>query len=133
MINTAYAPITESASLPKRILANLKVQISWVDSRSGETISVFGTTEHIRETGALVNMDVFPAVGSNVRLRLYDEDKTIIETLTEVIRIERDPGKPLIALSVIKNFKSWQETALMAAHEWVIRHWKINYEEEWAN
>ena len=119
--------------LHQRILANLPVQASWVDEASGETISVMGLTENIGEASALVNLERLPSVGSRVKLRLIDEDKTIIEIPTEVIRVERDPGKPLAALSVVDNLKKWKEKAMTAAQEWVTRNWQLNYEEEWVN
>jgi hypothetical protein len=57
----------------------------------------------------------------------------LIEVPTEVIRVERDPGKPLAALTVVENLKKWKQTVVTAAQEWVIRQWKLNYEEEWVN
>ncbi|MEZ5346495.1 MAG: hypothetical protein R2681_13175 [Pyrinomonadaceae bacterium] len=133
MANTAYTTVSSASQLPKRIMANLKAQVSWKDSTSGETISVTGTTEHVGETGALVNIEVLPLVGSSVHLRLFDEGKTIIETDTEVIRILRDPGKPMVALSVADNIKQWRDKAMNAAQDWVTRNWRLNYGEEWAN
>lgn len=134
MANLSYNnAVVGRSPLHQRILANLPVQASWVDEASGETISVMGLTENIGESSALVNLDRLPSVGSRVKLRLIDEDKTIIEIPTEVIRVERDPGKPLAALSVVDNLKKWKEKAMTAAQEWVTRNWQLNYEEEWVN
>lgn len=133
MADLSYSTVAGRTPLHQRILANLPVQASWVDEASGETISVMGLTENIGETSALVNLEKLPTVGSRVKLRLIDEDKTIIEIPTEVIRVERDPSKPLAALSVVENLKKWKEKALTAAQEWVTRNWQLNYEEEWVN
>ena len=134
MANLSYNnAVVGRSPLHQRILANLPVQASWVDEASGETISVMGLTENIGESSALVNLERLPSVGSRVKLRLIDEDKTIIEIPTEVIRVERDPGKPLAALSVVDNLKKWKEKAMTAAQEWVTRNWQLNYEEEWVN
>ncbi len=133
MGNAVYRSTTEASPLPKRIPANLKAQVSWIDSRTGKKISIVGVTEHIGESGALVNVEVLPEVGSKVKLRLFDEDKKIIETLTTVIRVERDPARPLAALSVIKNIKKWKDSAVNAAQAWVLRKLKLNYGEDWAN
>ena len=114
-------------------MANLPVRASWVDSESGEIVSVDGLTENLGETSALVNLEILPPVGSAVTLRIFDEEKTIIEVPTQVIRVERDPSKPLAALSVLENLKSWRQKALTAAQNWVTRHWQMNYEEEWVN
>ncbi|MGI9055018.1 MAG: hypothetical protein ACR2F2_04360 [Pyrinomonadaceae bacterium] len=134
MANLSYNnAVVGKSPLHQRILANLPVQASWVDEASGETISVMGLTENIGESSALVNLERLPSVGSRVKLRLIDEEKTIIEIPTEVIRVERDPGKPLAALSVVDNLKKWKEKAMTAAQEWVTRNWQLNYEEEWIN
>jgi hypothetical protein len=116
-----------------RIMASLTVQASWVDRESGNTISVNGMTENLGENTALVNLEILPPVGSEVKLRIFDEEKTIIEVPTQVIRVERDPSKPLAALSVSENLKKWKQSALTAAQIWVTRNWQLNYEEEWVN
>ena len=100
---------------------------------SGDTISINGFTENVGEASALVNLEVLPPVGSEVKLRIFDEDKTIIEVPAHVIRVERDPSKPLAALSITDNLKKWKQSALTAAQSWVTRNWQLNYEEEWVN
>ena len=119
--------------LNHRIIASMPVTASWVDSESGEEVNVEGLTENVGETSALVNLDTLPPVGSEVRLRILEENKTVIEVQTQVIRVERDPSKPMAALSVLDNVKKWKNTAISAAQRWVTRHWQLNYEEEWVN
>jgi len=133
MSRLAYSTVTNRAHLHHRIMANLPVQASWIDSDSGKTIFVNGLTENLGENSVLVNLDTLPPVGSEVRLRIFDEEKTVIEVPTQVIRVERDPSKPLAALSVLENLKKWKQNALTAAQDWVTRHWQLNYEEEWVN
>ena len=106
---------------------------SWVDTETGERIKVEGLTENVGENSALVNLETLPPVGSHVRLRILEEGQSIIEVNTEVIRVERDPSKPMAALSISENMKKWKSTAITAAQKWVTRHWQLNYEEEWAN
>lgn len=134
MANITHNTYTRRSPVHQRISANMPVQASWVDAASGETVSVSGITENVGEASLLVNLEFLPPVGSSVNLRLLDEDKTIIETETEVIRIERDPSKPLAALSVVSdNLKRWKAKAMSAAQAWVTRNWQLNYEEEWIN
>jgi hypothetical protein len=128
-----YSTASYKTPLHHRITASMPVKASWVDAESGERINVEGLTENLGETSALVNLDVLPPVGSQVRLRIMNEKKTIIDVQTQVIRVERDPSKPLAALSVLENLKKWKTTAMRAAQEWVTRHWQLNYEEEWVN
>jgi hypothetical protein len=133
MSHLDYSESSYRSPVHGRILANMPVRASWVDSESGEKIVVDGLTENVGENSTLVNLDVLPPVGSEVKLRLLEEDKSIIEVQTEVIRVERDPSKPLAALSVVQNLKKWKQVALTAAENWVHRHWQLNYEEEWVN
>jgi hypothetical protein len=111
----------------------MPVQASWVDLESGKTVKVDGLTENLGENSTLVNLETLPPVGSQVKLRILEEDKPIIEVSTRVIRVERDPSKPLAALTILENIKKWKLTALTAAQKWVTRHWQLNYEEEWVN
>lgn len=130
----AYSGVAETMPLHKRIQARLKAQVTWVDEDSNERISILGHTENVGESSALVNVNVLPKVGSNVTLRLADEDKYLIEVPAMVIRVERDPSKPQAALSIAKNIKKWKNEVLAAAQEWVTRDIRINYEgDDWLN
>lgn len=119
--------------LHKRIMATLQVQASWTDENNGNTIFASGVTENLGETSLLVNLEILPPVGSEVKLRLYNEDNFIIEILTRVIRVERDPGRPLAALSVVENLKKWKQLALPAAENWLVKHIQSNYDDDWLN
>jgi hypothetical protein len=131
--NVEYSTSSYKTPLHHRIIASMPVKASWTDAETGEMVKVEGLTENLGETSALVNLDTLPPVGSEVRLKIMGESKTIIDVTTRVIRVERDPGKPMAALSVLENLKKWKNTAMKAAEEWVTRHWQLNYEEEWVN
>jgi len=133
MAEVEYATSSYKTPLHHRIIASMPVKASWIDAESGETINVEGLTENVGETSALVNLETLPPVGSEVRLRIMEENKTIIDVTTQVIRVERDPSKPMAALTVLENMKKWKNTAMAAAQKWVTRHWQLNYEEEWVN
>jgi hypothetical protein len=133
MAQIEYATSSYKTPLHHRILANMPVLASWIDGESGETINVEGTTENVGETSTLVNLDVLPPVGSEVKLTIMEEDKPVIAVATQVIRVERDPSKPLAALSISENIKKWKQNAMGAAERWATRHWQLNYEEEWVN
>ncbi|MCW5961112.1 MAG: hypothetical protein KIS76_13195 [Pyrinomonadaceae bacterium] len=130
-LSETTAPVR--SPLHQRIMAKLSVQASWVDEDNGNVVFVNGLTENLGESTVLVNLDILPAVGSDVKLRLSDESEFIIEVDTQVIRVERDPSKPLAALSISENVSKWKQKALSAAQEWVTRHWRLNYEEDWVN
>ena len=133
MAHVEYSTSSYKTPLHHRIIASMPVKASWIDEESGEMINVEGLTENVGEASTLVNLETLPPVGSEVRLRIMDEDKQIIDVQTRVIRVERDPGKPMAALSILDNLKKWKNTAMSAAQKWVTRHWQLNYEEEWVN
>ena len=133
MARLAQSTFAYKNPLHQRIMAKLSVQASWIDESNGNTVFINGVTENLGEASVLVNLDVLPPVGSDVKLSLFDENNPIIEVNTQVIRVERDPSKPLAALSISDNVSKWQQKALAAAQEWVTRHWRLNYEEDWVN
>ena len=133
MARLNYSETPRRAPLHQRIMANFRVQASWIDKVTGKLILVEGLTENIGESSALVNLETLPPVGSEVSLRIIDEEMTLIEVPTEVIRVERDPSKPLAALTIVENLKNWKLNVMTAAQDWVTRQWKLNYEEEWIN
>ena len=133
MAQIEYATSSYKTPLHHRILANMPVLASWIDGESGETINIEGTTENVGENSTLVNLDVLPPVGCEVKLTIMEEDKPVIAVATQVIRVERDPSKPLAALSISENIKKWKQSAMGAAERWATRHWQLNYEEEWVN
>ena len=132
MAQVEYATSSYKSPLHHRIIASMPVKASWIDE-TGEKVNVEGVTENVGESSALVNLDTLPPVGSEVRLRIMEENRTIIDVTTQVIRVERDPSKPMAALSVLEGLKKWKNTAMSAAQRWVTRHWQLNYEEEWVN
>jgi hypothetical protein len=89
-----------------RILANMPVKASWVDEESGKRISVEGITENVGETSTLVNLELLPPVGSEVRLKILEEDKPIIEVSAQVIRVERRSQQ---AISGAYHFGEYEE------------------------
>ncbi|MGE3468236.1 MAG: hypothetical protein AB7J13_15060 [Pyrinomonadaceae bacterium] len=107
MAEVEYATSSYKTPLHHRIIASMPVRASWIDEKSGETISVEGMTENVGETSALVNLETLPPVGCEVRLRILEENRTIIDVQTQVIRVERDPSKPMAALTILENMKKW--------------------------
>src|SRR4051812_2644052 len=112
MSDLEYATSSYRTPLLHRIIASMPVQASWINE-NGETINVEGLTENVGETSTLVNLETLPPVGSEVKLRILEENKPIIEVQTRVIRVERDPSKPMAALSILENAKKWKNTAMI--------------------
>lgn len=129
IISTTVAP---RRTLSPRLLVQMPVYASWTDGNTGEIVSVSGTTETIGTTSVLVNFDNLPPVGGNVHLKMMNEEDTLLEVQTRVIRVERDPSKPLAALNVLDRVDEWKERVWTTAQEVLAKTYEHD-EDEWIN
>jgi len=91
-----------------RYLAALEVRVEW-DEIDGTHIVTEGTTENIGPEGTLVHLPRrLPEVGGRVRLEVHDQDGRSLLVVTEVLRIERNPGYPLAALQLLDQSDEWR-------------------------
>lgn len=92
----------------RRYVIALPVRAEWDEDETGEHAVVEGATENVGPDGALVHLRQLPRVGSRVRFAVLDEGKPRIETVAEVLRVERNPGHPLAALQLISALDEWR-------------------------
>jgi hypothetical protein len=91
-----------------RYLAALEVRAEW-DESDGAHIVTEGTTENIGPDGTLVHLPRrLPEVGGRVRLEVQDQEGKKLLVVTEVLRIERNPGHPLAALQLLDQIDEWR-------------------------
>jgi PilZ domain len=91
-----------------RYLASLEVRAEW-DNTDGTHIVTEGTTENIGPEGTLVHLPRhLPQVGGRVSLEVHDPDGKALQVVTEVLRIERNPGYPLAALQLLNDSDEWK-------------------------
>lgn len=91
-----------------RYLASLDVRAEW-DDEDGTHYVAEGTTENVGPEGALIHLQrELPDVGSRVQLRVLGEDGEKLSVITEVLRLERNPGHPLAALQLINGSEEWR-------------------------
>ena len=91
-----------------RYLAALEVRAEW-DESDGAHIVTEGTTENIGPDGTLVHLPRrLPEVGGRVRLEVQDQEGKKLLVVTEVLRIERNPGHPLAALQLLDQMDEWR-------------------------
>jgi hypothetical protein len=91
-----------------RYLAALEVRVEW-DETDGTHIVTEGTTENIGPEGTLVHLPRrLPEVGGRVNLEVHDPDGKALSVVTEVLRIERNPGYPLAALQLLDQSDEWK-------------------------
>ncbi|MBD0369457.1 MAG: PilZ domain-containing protein [Pyrinomonadaceae bacterium] len=91
-----------------RYLASLEVRAEW-DDENGTHYVAEGTTENVGPEGALIHLQrELPDVGSRVQLRVLSEEGEKLSVVTEVLRLERNPGHPLAALQLINGSDEWR-------------------------
>ncbi|HEY0544759.1 MAG TPA: PilZ domain-containing protein [Pyrinomonadaceae bacterium] len=94
-----------------RYLASLLVRAEWDDPNAGHIVAE-GTTENVGPEGALIHLqDRLPDVGSRVQLAVFGEEEgeqQKLRVVTEVLRLERNPGHPLAALQLLDAQDEWR-------------------------
>ena len=133
MKNLNSSTAERNLSVPQRISAKLRTEVSWQDKSSGDRFTINGVTENLGATSVLVNLEVLPDVGTDVLVRLFNENEFVVETEAEVIRIVRDPSQPQVALSIVDDQDIWESTALESAETWSLRDLKLNESDDWSN
>ena len=101
------ANITDQRSGP-RYIVHINVRAEWDDEKSGEHVVVKGETENIGPTGALVHLERLPDVGSRVNLIVPDAEGRSLESVAEVLLLERNPVQPLAALMLLGETDEWR-------------------------
>jgi hypothetical protein len=100
-------PFIENRSGP-RYYVHVAVRAEWDDESSGEHVVAEGQTENIGPHGALVHLERLPEVGSRVQLIVPDAKGKKVQTVAEVLRLERNPVQPLAALSLVGENDEWR-------------------------
>jgi hypothetical protein len=91
-----------------RYLEALEVRVEW-DESDGTHVVTEGTTENVGPEGTLVHLPRrLPQVGGRVRLEVQDFEGKKLLVVTEVLRVERNPGHPLAALQLLAGTDEWQ-------------------------
>jgi hypothetical protein len=115
----------------QRYVAYFPVRAEW-DDEAGEHVVALGATENVGPTGALVHLHQLPLVGSRVQLAVLEEDepKVRLQTVAEVLRVERNPSQPLAALQLINANEEWRGMVYEFAKTWEMDHAKFEYDED---
>lgn len=92
----------------QRFLVSLPVRAEWDEAKTGRHIVVEGTTENIGPTGAVVQLQQLPAVGSHITISIQGDKNARVTAEAEVLRLVRDVRQPLVSLNVVKAMKEWR-------------------------
>ena len=91
-----------------RYLTSLLVRAEW-DAEDGTHYVEEGETENVGPEGALIHLQrELPDVGSRVQLKILSDEGEKLSVVTEVLRLERNPGHPLAALQLINGSDEWR-------------------------
>lgn len=131
MVMQFSSTATPRRTVTPRVLVQMPVEATWTNAQ-GETVSVAGMTENVGTSSVLINFDNLPPVGGEIHLRMLDDSATLLEVEASVIRVERDPSKPLAALNVLDHQEEWQERVFTTAQEVAARTYASD-EDEWIN
>jgi hypothetical protein len=115
-----------------RYLASLPVRAEW-ETTDGKHIVEEGETENVGPEGALVHLQrELPNVGSRVSLKVFNEEdeKPKLQVVTEVLRLERNPGHPLAALMLLDAQDEWRGLVWEPAAPQITHHAESDEEEE---
>lgn len=126
---------TENRSGP-RYVAYFPVRAEWDDEESGAHVIAAGQTENVGPEGALVHLERLPRVGGRVQLAVLEEEGDAgaaavkLQTVAEVLRVERNPVQPLAALQLVNASDEWRGLVYVPASTWERDHTQIEYEDD---
>ena len=93
-----------------RFVVSLPIKVEWKDE-TGNKVVEDGMTENVGVDGTLVHLPkTLPRVGSRVQLAIFEiEGKgQIANAEAEVLRLERNPAHPQVALRLIDSLDDWR-------------------------
>lgn len=91
-----------------RYVATFPVRAEW-DTSEGVHIVAEGETENVGPEGTLIHLQrELPPVGSTVSLLVLGDEGEKLRVITQVLRIERNPGHPQAALQLLGSTDEWR-------------------------
>src|SRR5215467_10643917 len=91
-----------------RYVAAFPIRAEW-DTNDGEHIVAEGETVNIGPEGTLIHLQrELPPVGSRVNLQVLGDDGEKLRVIAEVIRLERNPAHPQVALQLLGETDEWR-------------------------
>jgi hypothetical protein len=93
-----------------RFVVSLPIKVQWKDE-TGNSFAEDGMTENVGVDGTLVHLPkALPRVGARVQLAVFEiEGKgKIADAGAEVLRLERNPAHPQVALRLVDSLDDWR-------------------------
>ena len=100
-----------------RYNVSFPIRVEWKDEK-GQKISEEGLTENISPQGTLIYLPrLLPAVGSKVSLTITENTSDEVTVKAEVLRLERNPSHPQVALHLTDSLRLWKKKVWEVAGE----------------
>jgi hypothetical protein len=93
-----------------RFVVSLPIKVRWKDE-TGNSFAEDGMTENVGVDGTLIHLPkMLPRVGARVQLAIFEiEGKgQIANAEAEVLRLERNPAHPQVALRLVDSLDDWR-------------------------
>lgn len=93
-----------------RFVVSLPIKVEWKDE-TGNKVVENGTTENVGADGTLVHLPkTLPQVGARVQLAIFEIEgkRQIVNVEAEVLRLERNPAHPQVALRLVDSLDDWR-------------------------
>ncbi|CAN5613022.1 hypothetical protein BH24ACI3_BH24ACI3_01490 [soil metagenome] len=85
------------------------IRIVWKDENGNEVVEE-GLTDNVGPKGTLVYLPrKLPSVGAKVNLTVTEHDNDPVSVTAQVIRLERNPAHPQVALDLIDGIRNWKK------------------------
>lgn len=100
-----------------RYNVSFPIRIEWKDEK-GQKISEEGLTENVGPQGVLIYLPrQLPSVGSKVMLTVTENASDEVTVKAEVLRLERNPSHPQVALHLTDSVRAWRKKVWEVAAE----------------
>lgn len=92
-----------------RYNVSFPIRIEWKDE-NGKRVSEEGLTENVGPQGVLIYLPhQLPAVGSKVDLTVTENADDEVTVKAQVLRLERNPSHPQVALHLTESVRVWRK------------------------
>jgi hypothetical protein len=93
----------------ERYVISYPIRVRWKESGGKEVVQE-GLTENVGPYGTLIYLPrALPQVGGKVSLTVTENPDDEVSVTAEVIRLERNPAHPQVALNLIDNLREWKK------------------------
>jgi len=99
-----------------RHVISFPIRVTWKDDNGPQ--SEEGLTENVGSAGTLIYLArKLPNVGTKVEVTVLENPADPVTVTAEVIRLERNPAHPQVALNLVEGMRAWKKKVFDLAAE----------------